>query len=237
MNDLHIFQSEQFGTIRTVMQNDEPWFVAADVCRALELGNVSMAIERLDEDERTLISIEGASNGLPVNAVNEPGLYTLILGSRKPEAKAFKRWITHEVLPAIRKTGIYAAPGAMTSALAEMHSAMGMMQRMLCEMKWLAPKGYSLDRVLAAKADGTLDAHHLRGHGNIARRLLDREKIGRKITVYLIEEDLTMEEFSAQVGVDKRSVFRWRSGENAPAGERLAKLCEVLGCDVSDLLI
>ena len=87
----------------------EPWFVAADVCRALGLGNSSDVIKRLDEDERTLVSIEGASNGLPVNAVNEPGLYALILGSRKPEAKAFKRWITHEVIPSIRKTGGYIA--------------------------------------------------------------------------------------------------------------------------------
>lgn len=87
----------------------EPWFVAADVCRALGLGNSSMAISKLDEDERTLILIEGASNGLPVNAVNEPGLYSLVLGSRKPEAKAFKRWITHEVIPSIRKTGGYIA--------------------------------------------------------------------------------------------------------------------------------
>lgn len=79
------------------------------MCRALGLGNSSMAISKLDEDERTLISIEGASNGLPVNAVNEPGLYSLVLGSRKPEAKAFKRWITHEVIPAIRKTGGYIA--------------------------------------------------------------------------------------------------------------------------------
>lgn len=87
----------------------EPWFVAADVCRALGLGNSSDVIKRLDEDERTLVSIEGASNGLPVNAVNEPGLYALILGSRKPEGKAFKRWITHEVIPSIRKTGGYIA--------------------------------------------------------------------------------------------------------------------------------
>lgn len=77
------------------------------MCRALGLGNSSDVIKRLDEDERTLVSIEGASNGLPVNAINEPGLYALILGSRKPEAKAFKRWITHEVIPEIRKTGGY----------------------------------------------------------------------------------------------------------------------------------
>jgi len=96
---------------------DCQWFVAADVCRALGLGNSSMAISKLDEDERTLISIEGASNGLPVNAVNEPGLYSLVLGSCKPEAKAFKRWITHEVIPEIRKTGGYIAGQEMMGSI------------------------------------------------------------------------------------------------------------------------
>lgn len=109
MNDVTIFRKNEFGAVRAVTLAGEPWFVAADVCRALGLGNSSDVIKRLDEDERTLVSIEGASNGLPVNAVNEPGLYALILGSRKPEAKAFKRWITHEVIPAIRKTGGYIA--------------------------------------------------------------------------------------------------------------------------------
>lgn len=109
MNDVTIFRKDEFGAVRAVTLEGEPWFVAADVCRALGLGNSSMAISKLDEDERTLISIKGASNGLPVNAVNEPGLYSLVLGSRKPEAKAFKRWITHEVIPEIRKTGGYIA--------------------------------------------------------------------------------------------------------------------------------
>lgn len=106
-NKLMTFENAAFGKIRTLTIDGEPWFVAVDVCRALEIGNPTDAMRRLDADERTLVSIEGASNGLPVNAVNEPGLYTLILGSRKPEAKAFKRWITHEVIPAIRKHGVY----------------------------------------------------------------------------------------------------------------------------------
>lgn len=111
-NNMQIYQSEKFGEIRTLLIDGEPWFVAADVCKALEIGNPADAMRRLDADERTLVSIEGASNGLPVNAVNEPGLYTLILGSRKPEAKAFKRWITHEVIPSIRKHGAYISPNA-----------------------------------------------------------------------------------------------------------------------------
>lgn len=111
-NEIKIFEHPEFGSIRAAKQNDEPWFVAADVCKALEIGNPTDAMRRLDADERTLVSIEGASNGLPVNAVNEPGLYTLILGSRKPEAKQFKRWITHDVLPSIRRTGGYIAAKA-----------------------------------------------------------------------------------------------------------------------------
>jgi anti-repressor protein len=107
MADIQLYKNEKFGDVRVTVIDGEPWFVAADVCKALEIGNPTDAMRRLDADERTLVSIEGASNGLPVNVVNEPGLYTLILGSRKPEAKAFKRWITHDVIPSIRKTGSY----------------------------------------------------------------------------------------------------------------------------------
>ena len=106
----HLSDSASF-TVRAMLRDGEPWFVAADVCAALELGNVSAALSRLDDDERTLISIEGihAGPGNPaVNLINESGLYSLVLGSRKPEAKRFKKWVTSEVLPAIRKTGGYA---------------------------------------------------------------------------------------------------------------------------------
>lgn len=117
MNDVKIFENPEFGRARTTVIDGEPWFVAADVCRALDLGNPTRALDRLDNDERTLISIKGASNGKPVNGVNEPGFYSLVLGSRKPEAKAFKRWITHEVIPAIRKHGGYMTPEKVEEAL------------------------------------------------------------------------------------------------------------------------
>ena len=110
MNEPKIFENEQFGIIRAIKLNDEPWFVAADVCRALELEDTGRATARLDEDELTRIKIVSGGQGREVIAVNEPGLYSLVLGSRKPEAKAFKRWITHEVIPAIRRTGTYSLP-------------------------------------------------------------------------------------------------------------------------------
>ncbi len=105
MNEMKVFENSDFGQIRTAIQGNEPWFVAADVCRPLEHSNVSMALDRLDDDEKAKLNL-----GLPggdTNCVNEAGLYALVLGSRKPEAKAFKRWITHEVIPEIRRHGAY----------------------------------------------------------------------------------------------------------------------------------
>ena len=101
-NKMQVFSSEQFGNVRAIMRDGEPWFVAADVCKALEIGNPSQAIARLEDDEKmnTLISNEGNQRGNPnMTVVNESGLYTLILSSRKPEAKVFKRWVTSEILP------------------------------------------------------------------------------------------------------------------------------------------
>lgn len=110
MNQLTKIFNYGVTQLRTVAINGEPWFVAKDVCEVLEINNPSQALSRLDEDERnTIILNEGIGN--PERAiVNEPGLYTLILSSRKQEAKQFKRWITHEVIPAIRKTGQYIKP-------------------------------------------------------------------------------------------------------------------------------
>ncbi|MED5050606.1 BRO family protein [Anoxybacillus rupiensis] len=90
--------------VRTVVVNGEIWFVAKDVCDVLEIKNPSDALKRLDEDERSRFNLGRQGE---TNVVNEAGLYSLILGSKKPEAKAFKRWVTHEVLPSIRKTGGY----------------------------------------------------------------------------------------------------------------------------------
>lgn len=107
MNELMQFQFEG-QQIRTVMQNGEPWFVAADVCRVLDQPNVSQVTARLEVDEKGLHNVDTPSGEQTVIVVNESGLYSLILTSRKPEAKAFKRWVTREVLPSIRKNGMYA---------------------------------------------------------------------------------------------------------------------------------
>ena len=112
MNDLTVFQNPDFGQVRTITRDGEPWFVAADVCRALEIDRTQ--IRRLDEDEKGVYSMQTPGGAQKMTIVNEPGLYSLVLGSRKPEAKAFKRWITHEVIPAIRKTGQYSTKPIIT---------------------------------------------------------------------------------------------------------------------------
>lgn len=106
-NNIQVFNNDRFGEVRSVVKDGEPWFVAVDVCKALEIKNNRDALGRLDDDEKGVVSTDTLGGEQEVGVVNESGLYTLVLGSRKPEAKAFKRWITHDVIPAIRKTGGY----------------------------------------------------------------------------------------------------------------------------------
>jgi len=106
--NLQLFTYES-KDIRTVIINGEPWWVLKDVCDVLEIGNPSDVAKRLDDDEKnTLDLIEGIGNPIKT-IINEPGLYSVIIRSDKPEAKKFKRWITHEVIPQIRKTGSYSS--------------------------------------------------------------------------------------------------------------------------------
>ena len=96
--------------VRVVMRDDAPWWVAADVCRVLEILNTSDAVKRLDEDEVTLDQIEGSHR--PTNLISESGLYALVIRSDKPAAKRFRKWITSEVLPSLRRHGRYDMSGA-----------------------------------------------------------------------------------------------------------------------------
>ncbi|WP_175627566.1 BRO family protein [Microbacterium sp. CSI-V] len=111
----------QYGEhqVRTVLVDGEPWFVLADLCRVLEIANPSGVAARLDEDERnTLRLTEGNQRGNPnVTIVSEPGMYQVVLRSDRPEAKQFRWWLTHDVLPTIRKTGRYGSDVDMLAAL------------------------------------------------------------------------------------------------------------------------
>lgn len=152
MNELQIFKNAEFGQIRTVTINNEPYFVASDICKALELSNPTVALERLDEDERSKFNLGRQGEA---NIVNEYGLYNLILASRKKESKRFKRWITHEVIPSIRKTGGYIA-GQETMTDAELMAkallvANKQIEQRNKQIEEMQPKAIFADAVSASK--------------------------------------------------------------------------------------
>lgn len=115
MNPIVAFDFESHN-IRVVTAKDgEPWFVATDICRVLAISKPENTYGRLDDDEKDTRIVGTPGGQQEMVTINESGLYSLILTSRKPEAKRFKRWVTHEVLPAIRKTGSYATRGAVAN--------------------------------------------------------------------------------------------------------------------------
>lgn len=160
---MKVFENSQFGKVRVVTREGEPWFVAADVCKALGLPDTHKAIGRLDEDEkgRNLIPTLGGKQEMTI--VDESGLYALVLGSRKPEAKAFKRWVTHDVIPSIRRHGVYAVDevlnnpdmliGALQALKAERAEKEALLQannHQAVQIEALQPKADYCDKVLQA---------------------------------------------------------------------------------------
>jgi len=143
--------------IRTVVRDGEPWFVAADVCTVLEIVQAGSSLRLLDEDERGMHSVHTPGGDQMVSVINEPGLYSLILRSRKPEAKAFKRWITHEVLPAIRQTGRYEAKPAIPQTYADALQLAANQARQLeaqaAQLAVAAPKADAWDHLASAVGD------------------------------------------------------------------------------------
>lgn len=158
MTDLQIFKNDTFGQVRILEKDNELWFVAKDVCDCLEIKNTTDALKRLDNDERSRFNLGRQGE---TNIVNEYGLYNLVLSSRKPEAKEFKRWITHDVIPQIRKTGTYSMniPKSLPEALrayaneVESHNAtkaiVAQQEQQIAEFK---PVKDYVDKILSSKS-------------------------------------------------------------------------------------
>ena len=108
-NEIKIFENEEFGKIRTVIKDGEPWFVLADICKILEISNSRMVAGRLDAEELMSVKLTSGGQRREMTAVSESGLYAVILRSDKPQAKPFRKWVTTEILPTIRRTGGYVA--------------------------------------------------------------------------------------------------------------------------------
>lgn len=173
------------SSLRVVEIDSQPWFVAKDVCDILGLTNIRPSLAALDEDERGVHTIYTPGGNQEMTIISEPGLYSLILRSRKPEATAFKRWVTHEVLPSIRRHGMYATesvvdamladPEAMIRTLTALKEERAKRARLEAQVEADAPKVLFADAVASAKTDiliGDL-AKILRGNGvNTGQRRL-----------------------------------------------------------------
>lgn len=150
MNELQVFKNQEFGSVRTLVINDEPWFVGKDVARALGYADTKKAVQRHVDDEdkgRDETPTPGGTQNMVI--INESGLYSLVLSSKLPSAKKFKRWVTSEVLPALRKTGNYqikelSGQELMAKALIEAQSVLAAKDKQIEEMK---PKALFADAV------------------------------------------------------------------------------------------
>lgn len=165
------------SSLRVIEIDSQPWFVAKDVCGILELAHTHSSLRLLDEDEKGVHTMHTPSGNQEMTVISEPGLYSLILRSRKPEAKAFKRWVTHEVLPSIRRHGMYATesvvdamladPEAMIRTLTALKEERAKRALLEAQVEADAPKVVFADAVASAKTDiliGDL-AKILRGNG------------------------------------------------------------------------
>ena len=143
--------------VRMILRDGDPWWVAADVASVLEIGRTHDAIRSLDDDEKGAETIRTPGGDQTITVINEPGLYSLVLRSRKPEAKAFKRWVTHEVLPAIRKAGSYSVAQLSRKDLALMViQAEEEREALTARVKELEPSARSWDILASAKGDYSL---------------------------------------------------------------------------------
>ena len=156
MNDLQIFNSQEFGTIRTVQIDNEPWFVAKDITSKLGYVNGKDAVARLvdDEDKRIFLrseipTLEISNRGMTF--VNESGLYALTLSSKLQSAKKFRHWVTSEVLPSIRQTGGYQIPRTYSEALRALADKVEENQKLFAENKEMIPKARFYDAVSSSE--------------------------------------------------------------------------------------
>lgn len=152
MNEMQIFNNEEFGEIRTAVINDEPMFCLIDICKALEMSNPTMVAQRLDDDERTKLDLGRQGE---TNFITESGLYAVILRSDKPNAKKFRKWVTSEVLPSIRKNGSYNVPKSTSGQIqllaqgyTELEQTVSSIKEDMAELKDNAPLyGCEIDEV------------------------------------------------------------------------------------------
>ena len=220
MNDLQIFKYQD-SEVRTVELNGEPWFVLKDVCGILSIGNVSDVYTRLDADEKGVGQIDTLGGRQNMNIINESGLYNVILRSDKPEAKPFRKWVTAEVLPTIRKHGAYMTPETLQAAILNPDIMIQLCQQLNAERDKNAA-------LTAANSQLTVDKQIMQPKAEYFDELVDRNLL------------TSFRETAKQLGIgekafiaflmEKKYIYRDKKGKLMPYAEKNNGLFEIKEC-------
>ena len=248
MDNLQIFNYREIP-VRTLLLDGEPWWVLGDVCRVLDLGSPHKVADRLDPDEkgRNTIPTPGGNQNMAV--INEPGFYKVILQSRKPEAREFSRWVTHEVLPTIRKTGHYgeAAPVEETTVALVNHETLTKCAAIMASclepnrpyvlniLRHIVPDIDQAQTVTVQVDDKPVEIPQLPAPetavvtGTRKRKRTFPYFNGEKLRRLMMERHWSTYEVAERVGVTQSTVSDWRSGKYFPGAPNRKKLCAALG--------
>lgn len=216
MNELMIFNNPEFGNIRTMERDGAPWFVGKDVAAALGYKDATKAArERVDAEDRGVAKMDTPSGQQEMTIINESGLYALVLGSKLPSAKRFKRWVTSEVIPSIRKNGGYINGQENMTPEELMASALLMAQKTLAERDARISALTVENQIMAPKAeyfDALVDRGLLTGFRETAKAL---EVPPKKFVSFLLE---------------KKYIYRDKKGKLLPYEHKNDGLFEVKEC-------
>jgi len=250
MNELQIFNNEEFGEIRTVVIDGEPWFVGKDVAVALGYKDTKNALKaHVDEEDKTGWQITTPSRGVQtMTVINESGVYSLIFGSKLESAKRFKHWVTSEVLPALRKTGHYEIPGHETKDFEprtlNTDQVIRIGEIMAGCFKWNVPYVRNIlrhiipdiDEIWEQAADEGMKADESvktevkpqpQNHSDI-RKGYAKPFNDKKFNEYLWERRIPGKWLEEQIGCSEGCVSKWRSGKVAPGNHYRVLICKVL---------
>ena len=225
MNELMIFNNPEFGEIRTVEVNGEPWFVGKDVATALGYGEgkslANAVANHVDEEDKGVTELMTPGGNQKMVIINESGLYSLVLSSKLPGAKRFKRWITSEVIPSIRKHGAYLTPETLEAAILNPDT----MIRLCTALKEEQDKRKALE---AANATLAVDNQIMRPKADYFDELVDRNLLTSfRETAKQLD---VKEKAYVQFLLDKKYIYRDKKGKLMPYADKNAGLFEIKEC-------
>lgn len=220
MTDIQIF-NYQNNEVRTVEMNGEPWFVLKDVCEVLGLTDTGRTAERLDPDELTRTTLVSGGQNREMFVINESGLYNVILRSDKPEAKPFRKWVTSEVLPSIRKHGAYMTPETLQAAILNPDTLIQLCQQIKAEQDKNAV-------LTAANSQLTVEKQIMQPKADYFDELVDRNLLTSfRETAKQLE---IKEKVLIQFLLEKKYIYRDKKGKLMPYAEKNNGLFEVKEC-------